>query len=367
MNCRKFILPLLFALMTLLYSGALEDARNEIGVERREREERIASLRRQIAEAHKSELQQQERLREVRSKVKEAENEVKNAAAEQERLARYLQAAGNDSAGIGTAGRAVPAGSDCTAVDASGIVLAGRLVRLGNMSYFNSGEQYGFLRDGEDGGLPRFVAALPEDAAALKELFAGGRPEAMPMDFSGEWNFQPEAEATAGRGSLWEHFAAGGLVMLPILLCAWLTLWMLLRRIFSWMRNPVSKISDAYAAGLAKAAVNGNLEDKQFREAEEQAQKLLAESSRGQGVLAACAGVSPLLGLLGTVTGMISTFTALGGDGAASALADGIAEALVTTEAGLLVAIPAVLLHAWGRRRNAKLAAALENQLRRYE
>lgn len=364
MNCRKFILPLLIALMTLLYGGALEDARNEIGVERREREERIASLRRQIAEAHKSELQQQKRLREVRGKVKEAENEVKSAAAEQERLARYLQAAGSDSAGRGTAGWAV---SDCTAVDASGIVLAGRQVRLGNMSYFNSGEQYGFLRDGEDGGLPRFVAALPEDAAALKELFAGGRPEAMPMDFSGEWNFQPEAEATAGRGSLWEHFAAGGLVMLPILLCAWLTLWMLLRRIFSCMRNPVRKISEAYAAYLAKAAANGNLEDKQFREAEEQAQKLLAESSRGQGVLAACAGVSPLLGLLGTVTGMISTFTALGGDGAASALADGIAEALVTTEAGLLVAIPAVLLHAWGRRRNAKLAAALENQLRRYE
>ena len=184
----------------------------------------------------------------MRGKVKEAENEVKNAAAEQERLARYLQAAGSDSAGIGTAGWAV---SDCIAVDASGIVLAGRLVRLGNMSYFNSGEQYGFLRDGEDGGLPRFVAALPEDAAALKELFAGGRPEAMPMDFSGEWNFRPAAEATAGRGSLWEHFAAGGLVMLPILLCAWLTLWMLLRRIFSWMRNPVRKISDAYAAGLA--------------------------------------------------------------------------------------------------------------------
>lgn len=360
MNCRKFILPLLIAIMTLLYGGALEDARNEIGVERREREERIASLRRQIAEAHKSELQQQERLREVRGKVKEAENEVKSAAAEQERLARYLQAVGSDSAGSGTA-------EWCTAVDASGIVLAGRQVRLGNMSYFHCGEQYGFLRDGEDGGLPRFVAALPEDAAALKALFAGGRPEAMPMDFSGEWNSLPEAEATAGRGSLWEHFAAGGLVMLPILLCAWLTLWMLLRRIFSCMRNPISKISDAYAAGLAKAAVNGNLEDKQFREAEEQAQKLLAESSRGQGVLAACAGVSPLLGLLGTVTGMISTFTALGGDGAASALADGIAEALVTTEAGLLVAIPAVLLHAWGRRRNAKLAAALENQLRRYE
>ncbi|HDS16652.1 MAG TPA: MotA/TolQ/ExbB proton channel family protein [Proteobacteria bacterium] len=61
----------------------------------------------------------------------------------------------------------------------------------------------------------------------------------------------------------------------------------------------------------------------------------------GIGVLAA---VSPLLGLLGTVTGMITTFDviALFGTGNARALAGGISEALITTQSGLLVAIPGI-------------------------
>ena len=95
------------------------------------------------------------------------------------------------------------------------------------------------------------------------------------------------------------------------------------------------------------------------------AQSRLAQAKRGLSLLAVSASVAPLLGLLGTVTGMIRTFQqiTLHGTGDPRLLAGGISEALVTTEAGLLVAIPAMLFHAWCVRRNRRLTAALEREL----
>jgi len=74
------------------------------------------------------------------------------------------------------------------------------------------------------------------------------------------------------------------------------------------------------------------------------------------------AGVSPLLGLLGTVSGMIKVFNtiALKGVGNASALAGGISEALFSTAAGLLVAIPAYIAYRYFRRRAEVLAVEME-------
>jgi biopolymer transport protein ExbB len=62
-----------------------------------------------------------------------------------------------------------------------------------------------------------------------------------------------------------------------------------------------------------------------------------------------CVSAAPLLGLFGTVTGMLATFDALasgtGGEQTMGAIAKGIAEALITTEAGLAVALPGVFFH----------------------
>ncbi len=73
------------------------------------------------------------------------------------------------------------------------------------------------------------------------------------------------------------------------------------------------------------------------------------------GVLAA---IAPLLGLLGTVTGMMATFDVLAifGTGNAKAMAGGISEALITTETGLLVAIPGLYMKSWLDRRTRNLA-----------
>jgi len=79
-----------------------------------------------------------------------------------------------------------------------------------------------------------------------------------------------------------------------------------------------------------------------------------------QTLLGCLVAVLPLLGLLGTVTGMIDTFDVIRvhGNGEPRLLARGIREALITTEAGLVTALPALVLHtiAAGRIRRAKEA-----------
>jgi biopolymer transport protein ExbB len=75
----------------------------------------------------------------------------------------------------------------------------------------------------------------------------------------------------------------------------------------------------------------------------------LAPFARDLKVMKVCVAVGPLLGLLGTVTGMLATFDALatgsGGDQTMAAIAKGISEALITTETGLVVALPGMFFH----------------------
>ncbi|MEM7392410.1 MAG: MotA/TolQ/ExbB proton channel family protein, partial [Verrucomicrobiota bacterium] len=83
---------------------------------------------------------------------------------------------------------------------------------------------------------------------------------------------------------------------------------------------------------------------------------------RHLGLLAVLGGVAPLLGLLGTVTGMIHTFdmVTLFGTGDAKLLSGGISEALVTTETGLVIAVPVLIVHAMLARRVRNVVSALE-------
>ena len=75
----------------------------------------------------------------------------------------------------------------------------------------------------------------------------------------------------------------------------------------------------------------------------------IAPFERDLKVMKICVSAAPLLGLLGTVTGMLSTFEALatgsGGDKTMGLVAEGISEALVTTETGLVIALPGLFMH----------------------
>ncbi len=83
---------------------------------------------------------------------------------------------------------------------------------------------------------------------------------------------------------------------------------------------------------------------------------------RSLSVIAVLAAVAPLFGLLGTVTGMITTFDVitLFGTGNAKAMAGGISEALITTQSGLLVAIPGLFMSAFLIRRAHRLENSLD-------
>lgn len=78
--------------------------------------------------------------------------------------------------------------------------------------------------------------------------------------------------------------------------------------------------------------------------------------------LASVIGIAPMLGLLGTVTGMIKAFTNISkfGSGDATVVADGIAEALLTTALGLIIAIPAIVAYNYLNRRLEKIESEID-------
>ena len=85
-------------------------------------------------------------------------------------------------------------------------------------------------------------------------------------------------------------------------------------------------------------------------------------------MLETVAGVAPLLGLLGTVFGMIRVFRLMGegGIGQAEVLSGGISEALVTTAVGLVVAIPAFVAHSYFSARAEDLIVEIEERVNRF-
>jgi len=97
---------------------------------------------------------------------------------------------------------------------------------------------------------------------------------------------------------------------------------------------------------------------------EEAGRQVVHELGRFLNTLGTIASVTPLLGLLGTVVGMIKVFTAImsGGVGDPTILAGGISEALITTAAGLSVAIPSLMFHRYFEGRVVELVLKMEEE-----
>ncbi|MCP4718177.1 MAG: MotA/TolQ/ExbB proton channel family protein, partial [Desulfobacteraceae bacterium] len=94
-------------------------------------------------------------------------------------------------------------------------------------------------------------------------------------------------------------------------------------------------------------------------------EKIMTEQGKQErflSIIGVLASIAPLLGLLGTVTGMISTFRAITifGTGDPRMMSTGISEALVTTQAGLGIAIPLLLAHHFLKRRVVFLVEDME-------
>ena len=190
--------------------------------------------------------------------------------------------------------------------------------------------------------------------------------------------------------NLFTMFIKGGLIMWPILLCSVLGIAVVVERYIvlrkakinipafmvrlrgllkkkditgavSYCLEEKSPVANIVRKGLKKY----KLGHERVKEAIENAgTQEVAKLEKGLSVLATVSGVAPLLGFLGTVTGMISAFMRiedLAGAANPSDLAGGIWEALVTTAFGLMVGIPALAFYNYFLNKVKKLVADMES------
>lgn len=171
----------------------------------------------------------------------------------------------------------------------------------------------------------------------------------------------------------WALFEQGGLMMYPLTLCSVLALGIAIERGFALRRRAIIRpeivsvidnIQGPKDIGLALAVCqryngpfsqvmragldNRHLPFEEIREGIlDQGRQEMGALQKGLVVLETVAGVSPLLGLLGTVLGMIKVFQRVSevGVGQANLLAGGISEAILTTAAGLFIAIPSLVFY----------------------
>jgi biopolymer transport protein ExbB len=182
----------------------------------------------------------------------------------------------------------------------------------------------------------------------------------------------------------YEYLKSGGWVMIPLGVCSFLLWFLITERLleFKALWNRDMSIPDAVRAvrGEAVNAEGEGLRSKLVREflaeragdakldrhvLRQVALRLERPLTRSLTAIAVFAAAAPLLGLLGTVLGMIETFKVISvfGTGNAKAMAGGISVALITTEAGLLVAIPGVLVSSVLRRRSVRLRTRLRESV----
>jgi len=187
-----------------------------------------------------------------------------------------------------------------------------------------------------------------------------------------------------------ELLQAGGWLMLPILLCSVAAtaivierFWALRRRVIMpdnlvgqiWQLNNrrllnderIAEIREGSALGrmLAAGLVNRFHSREIMKEAiHDSGRQVVAGMERYLNALGTIASVTPLLGLLGTVIGMIDVFAVImsAGVGDPAVLAGGISKALITTAAGLSVAIPSLMFYRYFNTHVDKLILAMEEQ-----
>ncbi len=187
-----------------------------------------------------------------------------------------------------------------------------------------------------------------------------------------------------------EIVQSGGWLMVPILLCSIVAAAICVERLWTLQRSRIvpknlvaqiwsavktedldtqklrelrtsSPLGQVLAAGVANAKRGRDVMKEAMEEAASQVSHDMERYLTSLGIIAS---ISPLLGLLGTVVGMIKVFTALmlEGAGNANVLAGGSSQALITTAAGLSVAIPALMFHRFFLRRIDELVVTMEQE-----
>lgn len=269
---------------------------------------------------------------------------------------------------------------------ANGEVKSGRFVLVGPTALFASADSkdVGAVEERAGSNEPTVLAyGNEEDRDAAASLAVGAGTE-FPMDVT-LGNAQKVASIEE---TWWEHVQKGGVIMIPMAILAGCALLVVLLKWLSMMfvRRPSKKqvelllhavdSKDHKAAIECAASMPGpagkmlqagveHLDEPRDLVEEVMFEKMLTARLKLQGWLpfvAICATSAPLLGLLGTVTGIMGTFALMTefGTGDPKVLSSGISEALITTENGLIIAIPSLLLHAFLSRKARGLVDGME-------
>ena len=187
---------------------------------------------------------------------------------------------------------------------------------------------------------------------------------------------------------MWEIVRAGGPFMWPIIICSIAAVGILLERLWTLQRKRVlpqdliKKVTDLAERNQVNPKVIEALEKNSplgrilaaalanrhrgreimMERIEDTGRHVVHELERFLNSLGTIASISPLLGLLGTVTGIIRAFNAvmLGGMGDPRMLAGGISEALITTAGGLAVAIPSFIAYRYLRGKVERIVVEME-------
>jgi biopolymer transport protein ExbB len=187
---------------------------------------------------------------------------------------------------------------------------------------------------------------------------------------------------------MWEIVRAGGPMMWPSIICSIIAAAIVLERLWTlqdkrvlpreltqkvWQLIESNQVNDKVIAALEQNSPLGRVlaaglknrnrpREVLIQRLEDTGRHVIHELERFLNTLGTIAGVSPLLGLLGTVTGIIKSFNAIqaGGMGDPRALSGGIAEALICTAAGLMVAIPSLVAYRLLRSKVDGIVIAME-------
>lgn len=275
-----------------------------------------------------------------------------------------------------------------TVLDRSGREVETRVKRLGHIiALHRTGDDVGYLAISPASGRLVMSASPPYLTERRLKAFLDGRTKKAPVDISGGIALSQ----LAGRVSWTDQLRSGGILVIPILLVGVVALLLTFERLFflgrvrqntdalmSRVTNLVYKndfdgalrttmphrnrpTGRVLMAGLEQRGESRSVIESALSEA------ILRETPRLErflGALKVSAAVAPLLGLLGTVTGMINTFQVITthGTGDPRLMAGGISEAMVTTQVGLAVAIPIMIVASFLNRRAHTLSQDMEEK-----